>query len=248
MQVIRSAVIWVAVIGLTLLVSVGGLLVGLLPGGRRVSQKMIRGWGRNTLRIAGVSYRTVGLESIDLEGPCIFVANHQSTLDIPICIATLPGRVRMLGKHSLFRIPVFGWLLHREGFVPVNRKAKAKARLSLGAAERSLKRGARVFVFPEGTRTRTGELNLFKTGAFRLALATGVPIIPVTIIGARRILPAKHMLLNRGEIVLVAGEPIVTEGREASDRHQIRNRAREWIATTKESYEAELFPSSSSPA
>lgn len=248
MQTVKSILIWAVEIAYTMAAAAVILVVGLLPGGRRRSAEMIRGWARNVLRIAGVPCRSVGLESIDPEGPCIFVANHQSSLDIPICLATLPGKVRMLAKHSLFRIPVFGWALRREGFVPVHRRVGDKARLSLGPAEEALKHGARVFVFPEGTRSRTGEVGTFKSGAFRLALATGVPVVPVTIIGTERVLPAKALRLKRGEVVLVAGEPMPTQGLEPGHRHEMRARAKEWIAQTKRAYEAELFPSADSAA
>ncbi|MCK4771616.1 MAG: 1-acyl-sn-glycerol-3-phosphate acyltransferase [Candidatus Latescibacteria bacterium] len=237
-QHLRSRIIWGIVFIFTFLAASVALVALFLPGGRQYTVRLIRWWARVSLRLAGVRYRAIGVEKIPDEGPVVYIANHQSTLDIPVSIAVLPGRVRMMTKHSLFRIPVFGWLLHAEGFVPVDRKHLRKARLSLKPAARVIKKGVSVFVFAEGTRSRTGEVGAFKTGGYRLAIQAGVPIVPIALIGAENVLGARRWLIKKGEIILVVGEPIETESLEMGDRTRLRDETRQWIAETKKSYES----------
>ena len=236
MTMIRSLLIWCAVGVYTMVVASLALAAWVLPAGRERSERYIPRWARGVLRIAGVPTLIEGLEHFEGVGSCVVVANHESALDIPGCLSHLPGRVRMMAKESLFRVPIFGWLLRLEGFVPVDRKRIDKARRSVGPAEKALSKGMRLFVFPEGTRSRTGELGIFKTGAFRIALRAGVPVIPVCIVGAREILPAKAVRLRPGAITIVVGPPIPTLGSRAEDRHAIRSQARAWIEATKARY------------
>ncbi len=244
MQDLRSRLIWGLVGAFTIFVASSGLVALLLPGSRRFNVRLIRWWARVSLRIAGVQYRGIGLENVLEEGPCVFIANHQSTLDIPVSLALLPGRVRMMTKRSLFRIPVLGWLLHAEGFVPVDRGDAKKAQMSFGPAARMLKKGSRVFVFAEGTRSETGEVMQFKSGGFRLAIQAGVPIVPVALIGTEKLLAAKRRHIKKGNILLVVGEPIETENLNKGDRLRLRDQTRAWIRETKKHYESESLPAS----
>jgi 1-acyl-sn-glycerol-3-phosphate acyltransferase len=236
MRDIRSAVTWLLVLPFTLGVCLLLVPARLLPGGKRLTERIVRFWGARSMRMAGIPWKIEGLDRVPLEGACIFVANHQSSVDIPVCLAALPGRVRMMAKRSLFHIPIFGWMLSLEEFIPVDRSTSRKARLSLGPAERFLRKGGRLLIFPEGTRSRDGELGMFKTGAFRLALSTGAPIVPLVIMGADDVLPPKSKRFYPGEVVLAVGEPIMTRGLESSERHPLRDRARAWIEQTRMVY------------
>lgn len=247
MRDIRSATIWLLVLSFTLGASLLLTFSRLLPGGKRLNEALVRKWASGTLRLAGIPWRIEGNDRVPEEGACIFVANHQSSVDIPVCLAALPGRVRMMAKRSLFRIPIFGWLLRLEDFIPVDRSAGRKARLSLAPAERFLRDGGRLLVFPEGTRSRTGELGMFKTGAFRLALSTGAPIVPVVIVGSDRVLPPKSKRFYPGEVVVAIGEPIITRGLESTQRHPLRDRARAWIEQTRRAYRERVGSRASPP-
>lgn len=235
-QQFKSRIIWTSVIVFTFLVASTCLAVLILPGGKNVTVKLIRWWAKWALKLAGVKYDVVGIENVPEDRPVVYVANHQSTLDIPVCMAALPGRVRMMAKHTLFKIPVFGWLLHAEGFVPVNRKDHKKARMSLKPAARNIKKGVSIFVFPAGTRSRTGEVGSFKTGAYRLAIEAGVPIVPLTLVGAEDLLGAARSLIKKGKITLIVGEPIETGDLEMTDRIRVRDETWQWISETKKSY------------
>ena len=235
-QQIKSRIIWAVVSIFTLLSALTVLAIVILPRGKYVTVRIIRWWARWSLRLAGVKYEVIGIENVPEGRPVVFVANHQSTLDIPVCLAALPGRVRMMAKHTLFRIPVFGWALYAEGFVSVNRNDRMKARMSLGSATRKLKQGISIFVFPAGTRSRTGEVGTFKTGGYRLAIDAGVPIVPLTLLGAEDLLAAARGLIKKGKITLIVGEPIETENLELTDRTRVRDETWQWISETKKSY------------
>jgi 1-acyl-sn-glycerol-3-phosphate acyltransferase len=241
---LHSRTAWIAVAFFTVFASAIAIIALIFPGGRRYNIWHVRWWARALMRIARVRVDARGLENIPAEGACIYVANHQSLLDIPAVTSILPGRVRFMAKRSLFKIPIFGWCLSLEGFVPVDRADREKAGRSLEPAEKVLDTGTRLFVFPEGTRSRTGEMGTFKTGAFRLAIATGVPIVPVAIIGAEKALAPGRKLIRAGTVTVVAGEPIDPAGMNQNQRHQFRDQAREWIEETRAAYGRERSDSS----
>jgi 1-acyl-sn-glycerol-3-phosphate acyltransferase len=190
------------------------------------------------MKLAGVKTVIVGKEKLPVDGPAIYISNHESVLDIPTVMSLLPSGVNMFAKRSLFRIPIFGWAMYAQGFVPVVRKNRKKARRSLAPAERALSRGRQLFIFPEGTRSRSGTLGQFKTGAFRLGIATGAPIVPLALIGAHSILPPRRRWIRRGTITMVVGDQIETTGLDQSDRHELKEMARDWIKETREAYSA----------
>ncbi len=230
---IHSRTAWIAAALFTLFAAAVAIVALVFPGGRRYNVGHVRWWGRALLRLARVGIEGRDLEKIPAEGSCIYVSNHQSMLDIPAVLAVLPGRVRFMAKRSLFRIPIFGWCLSLEGFVPVDRADRNKARQSLNPARKALGTGTRLFVFPEGTRSRTGRVGTFKTGAFRLAIDTGVPIVPIAIVGAEKVLPPGRKRVRRGTITVIAGDPIDPTTYSANQRHKLKDRAREWIVKTK---------------
>lgn len=160
-----------------------------------------------------------GLERIPQEGGVILVSNHISYAD-PLLLGgaiTRRRRVRALAKESLFRAPIVGWILRKMGHVPVHRGTD-KASEALASAIDELNDGGAIFIYPEGTVPRNGEwLGNFKTGAARLALATGAPVIPIAQIGAEQVLPARkdqhpiktllRAFIHRPTVRIVVGEP-----------------------------------------
>ncbi|MFC1500557.1 lysophospholipid acyltransferase family protein [Candidatus Zixiibacteriota bacterium] len=238
-QELHSRIIWIAAAGVSVIIAALTILLLLTPDGRMRSAKLIQRWAGLLLKLASVKTRAIGLEKLPDEGPTIFIANHQSILDIPVVITTLPIGLCMFAKRSLFKIPIFGWAMSAQGFVPVVRHDRSKARQSLQPAERILREGRQLFIFPEGTRSRTGELGTFKTGAFRLGISTETPIVPLTLIGGDSILPPRRRLIKRGRITMVVGEAIDTAGLDLSDRHELRDRTWNWMAETKKHYSEE---------
>lgn len=121
-------------------------------------------------------------------GPFIVVANHQSILDI-LLLSRMPREMKWIAKEELFEVPWVGWMLHMSGDIPIRRGDAESGGEALGKAKAYLARGMSVMLFPEGTRSKTGKLLPFKSGAFRLAVETGVPVLPVAVHGTARGMP-----------------------------------------------------------
>ena len=151
-------------------------------------------------------------------GACVFVANHASAADIPILFSSLPIQFRIVAKDSLFFIPILGWCMRLAGYISINRTNPKKAIRSLKRAARQIREGYPAVVFPEGTRTRTGRLQPFKTGAFLLAIESGVPIVPVGISGSFDIIAKGGMKIRAGaQVELRIGPAIETTGYTIGD-------------------------------
>ncbi len=129
----------------------------------------------------GWRIRVEGREHIP-SGPCVFVANHQSAMDIP-AVMGLFTPYKFVAKASLFRLPLVGWMMSLLGYVPLVRGTSQSMEKLLGPCRLWLRRGMPVFIFPEGTYSADGTLLPFKRGAFQLALEEHVPVVPVLVEG-----------------------------------------------------------------
>jgi 1-acyl-sn-glycerol-3-phosphate acyltransferase len=185
------------------------------------------GWSRNILRAAGTPVIAEGLEHIPRDQPVIYASNHSSMFDIWALFATLPGSVRFVAKRELFKIPLLGPAMLAAGHIPIDRTARKSAFEAYDEAARTIQRGtSSIVVFPEGTRSRTGELLPFKNAPFGLAIAAQVPIIPVYVHHTFEILPKGALRLRPRPIRLLAGNPIMTAGLRPEDRERLRDEVR----------------------
>lgn len=153
------------------------------------------------MRALGVRVRVEGLNNIP-QGVCLFVANHCSNADPPAVLGVIPRRVSILAKDSLFRIPVVSWAFRLARFVPVNRANREAAVASVDRATEYLKQGVSFLVYPEGTRSADGRLLPFKKGSFVMAIKAGVPVVPISVVGAHRILRKNEFAIHPGEIIV----------------------------------------------
>lgn len=162
------------------------------------SHAIARTWARGILGVADVSLDVEGRENL-IDGPVVVMANHQSYIDVPILMLGLPYDLNFVAKKQLSYIPMFGWGMKAMGHVFVDRGNTEAAIRTLDEAADQIRAGTNVGVFPEGTRSKTGELLRFKKGGFVLAIKSGVPILPVSIDGSRDLLPvgAKRILPGR---------------------------------------------------
>lgn len=170
-------------------------------------------WSQDLLKILKVNYRVHNPYQVDLKqqgNKYILMSNHASLFDIPLIFVAIPGRIRMLAKKELFRIPLFGQAMKAAGFPAVDRNNTAQAIKDLDALKlQMIHEGIVPWIAPEGTRSRDGSLQAFKTGGFMLALQTEATIIPVAIRGASKILPPDTMNFNLGETIEIhIEEPI----------------------------------------
>jgi len=189
-----------------------GAIVGFIPPRGDWTLKGSRLWARIILAAAGVRLRVEGREAVPRDRAVVFMANHESWLDIPVLLAAIPVQVRFLAKKSLFSIPFFGWAISSMGFIPVDRKNRREAIKSFEQAAQRIRAGRSVLVFPEETRTPDGNLLPFQRGGFLIAIKAGLPIVPVGLDGPRRCLPKHSYLLRPGTITVRFGEPIPTAG------------------------------------
>ncbi len=186
-------------------------------------------WSRAIVRFAKITIDVQGLEHAPLEESFVVMSNHQSHYDIPVLFQALrPRRLRMVAKSELFRLPIWTGAMRAAGFVEVNRQNRISAMRSLDRARDAIVSGTSIWIAPEGTRSPDGELGSFKKGGFHLAAGAGARILPVSVEGTRRILPAKGTRVHNGEHVrVVVHEPIRTS--EDADQKQIMALVRDRI-------------------
>ena len=155
------------------------------------------------------------------------MANHQSQFDIPILYTLLPGvPLSFVAKQSLFSIPFLGWAMRAAGHIAIDRDNRRKAMHSIDQAVRWAKQGARIIIFPEGTRNKNLEqLAEFKVGGMILALKCGLPIVPLVLAGTGEILPKGSLRIGSGrrDILLKALAPIDTAGYTLKQREQLKD-------------------------
>lgn len=180
-----------------------------------------RWFARQMRWLSSVWLRTAGAEIIiesavpleELFGRPVFLAgNHQSTLDIPLMALVAGGKIRFFAKSSLFHVPFMGWAMTVKGFTPVYRESARKTKPALDRAVARLRdREASFVIFPEGTRSKTGELLPYRRGAFSLARRAGVPVVPFALEGTGRVMPKGAWGPTPGRVRVVLGAPIETK-------------------------------------
>jgi 1-acyl-sn-glycerol-3-phosphate acyltransferase len=192
-----------------------------------------RTWSRLILRTTGVRVDVTGLDRIDPDGTYVFVANHQSIYDIPILFWSVPNQLRIIAKESLGNFPFLGWHLRRTGHMLVDRSRPDKSRI-FGWASRLTADGLSLIVFPEGTRSADGRVGRFKGGSFFLALESGLPVVPLSVVGSRHVMLKGRLATYPGHVRLIVHPPIDTTGLSGRDAREFAERVREIIAPDAE--------------
>jgi 1-acyl-sn-glycerol-3-phosphate acyltransferase len=199
----------------TLILGLPALLLGVLDRTGSAPHRIACHWARFILGACGVKVTVEGRENVPA-GPAVFAANHTSALDIPILFGHLPVSFRIIYKRSLSWLPLVGWHLYLGGHVAIDRGNPFKAKKSLDAAARRIRGGTSVAVFPEGTRGSSPLPGLFKRGSFLLAIDAGVPVVPVSVVGVKRVAPHGILTLRPGTVT-VRIHPPVAPGRARED-------------------------------
>jgi 1-acyl-sn-glycerol-3-phosphate acyltransferase len=163
---------------------------------------------------------------LDPKRSYLFVMNHQSMLDIPVAFAFIPINIRFLFKKILYWVPFLGWFVWRTKMVPIDRDNPKEAYGSLATGVRRLGEGISIIAYPEGTRSTGGEILKFKRGAFVLAQAAGVPVVPIAIDGTHKVLPRSGFKIRPGRVTFKIGEPIETKEFGSTHKEIDRLRAR----------------------
>jgi 1-acyl-sn-glycerol-3-phosphate acyltransferase len=195
---------------------------------------------RAGLAMVRVRVEVSGLERLDPNQTYIFTPNHQSLIEVPLFVAYLGRNPAYLGKKEVFKYPVFGYGIRLIGVVPVDRSNSPAAVESAKLATENLRRGKSYVVYPEGTRSRDGHLLPFKKGAFMMAIDAGVPIVPVTVSGATKIMPKAKVKVFPSTVRLTIHEPISTAGYSKENVVELMERTRAKIFSALDEAEAEL--------
>ena len=227
---IRTA--WAVLNGVvsTFILSIVVIVAGLIPDNQNFQNRVAILWSRWLLWAAGARVRIEGRENIRLDAPQIFASNHASWYDVWALAAYIPKRYRFVAKKELQAIPLFGRAWTSAGHISVDRGDRNSAIATLEAAGDMIRRDkSSIVIFPEGTRSPSGELLPFKKGAFMLALHTRVDIVPVGIVGSRHVLPKGRLRVRSGEIVLRFGKPIPIAEYGEHNREQLVLRVRRAI-------------------
>jgi 1-acyl-sn-glycerol-3-phosphate acyltransferase len=234
MRALRLSVVWPLIALATVAFGTPAIFAALLPPRGDWFLRFARGWARTLLAIAGVRVEVRAAGSLPRDRSFVVAANHESFCDVLVILAHLPMQVRFLAKRSVFRVPILGWSIAAAGFIPVDREERSRSAAAVEAALHRLRGGRSVVVFPEETRSPSGELLPFKKGAAHLALKSGLPILPLGLAGSFRVLPKGTLVITPGPVVLVIGRPIETEGRPPRDRAALTGELRERVHALRE--------------
>lgn len=199
--------------------------------GRRLRGRWMRRFGRFTSGLTPL-WRF----SVEGEGPAnigqsayVVVSNHQSSSD-PFLISWLPWDMRWVAKEELFKLPLIGQLMHLSGDIPLRRGERASVQEMFKECHATLKAGVSVMLFPEGTRSRDGELQAFKDGAFDLAIKAGVPVLPLVVEGTHTCRPKGSLWFGDAHAVVKVLAPVPTAGMTEADIPRLRELVRSRIA------------------
>jgi 1-acyl-sn-glycerol-3-phosphate acyltransferase len=226
---IRSALLVTLGVAITGFISLWCIIISIIPNSENRIHAIAKLWAKILLLISNTKVEVIGKENILRGKPQIFMANHQSDFDILIALGHIPGQFRWIAKKELFSIPIFGAAMKTAGYIEIDRQNHEKAMQSLDEAALRIREGKSVMSFPEGTRSRDGEIKFFKQGIFHLAIKSGVPIIPVSIIGSGRIMPKRSLKITPGRVKLVIGKPVDVKSYYIENRHELIDQVRKVI-------------------
>jgi 1-acyl-sn-glycerol-3-phosphate acyltransferase len=181
-------------------------------------------WSWVFSQLTFIRYKFYGRENFKKGQSYIYVSNHTSFLDLPGIRMIIPGQFRPLAKKELLKIPVFGWIAQAATII-VDRSSHDSRKKSIDKLKLFLKQGISILIFAEGTQNRTREiLQPFHDGAFRIAVDTQQPVLPMVVIGAGKLMPPSTVNLRPGTIRIYVGEQIETEGLEPADVSALKQR------------------------
>lgn len=194
--------VWTIICGFT------GMFIAAVLRSPQLTLSFVPGkmWAPVTLFLLGIRTRITGRENADPEVPSIYVVNHSSFLDIPVCVMGIPVKLNFIAKKELKNAPIIGWYVTATRQIFIDRKNREKAMQSMRKAAQRIDEGKSVLSYAEGTRSKDGEIKMFRRGAFTIANEKNIRIVPVAVTGAFECLPPGAFLVRPGTIQLTIGE------------------------------------------
>ena len=225
----RSVATYLAVSAYVILLGPPGMLIVLVFGWVDLLYILARGGVRLGFTCSGIRCQVAGRDRLPAGRAAVYCANHESNIDAPLLFLELHPRLRLLFKAEFGKVPILGRAARMGGFIPVERDNPVQSQAAVDRAAESLARGESFLVFPEGTRSRTGELLPFKKGGFIMAIRAQVPIVPVAIRGGRAAMAKGSALIRPVSARVTIGRPIETTGMTIDDRVALVAAARRQI-------------------
>ncbi len=226
---------WIFLFPLILLSTIifgSGCIIAALTLGETATNIFAVIWAKTACFFVPLKVRVLGEENFSSKKSYIIVVNHQSMADIIILQAYVRLNIKWIMKKELESIPLFGFACKKLGCIYVDRFNHASALASMQKARKSLSKNSSVIFFPEGTRSRDGKLLSFKKGAFRFAMATGLPVLPITIKDSFKILPADSVDVTPGTVTVIVHPPVSMENKTLEDLNEIITTTKKTIAST----------------
>jgi 1-acyl-sn-glycerol-3-phosphate acyltransferase len=230
-----------AISAYTVVLGAASLVSSVFDRSGQFAHRCARAWSWLILKTTGVQVAVQGLDRLTPGRTYIFVANHQSHYDTPVIFSSLPFQLRIIAKESLARFPVLGWHLKRGGHLFVDRRHPDRSGI-LKRWGALVSEGLSLIIYAEGTRSANGHVARFKAGSFLLAIQAGLPIVPLAVIGTRRIMPKGRLRTEPAQVTLVVHDPIQPPALEApttNDAKLLAERVHGIVAATVESHQFE---------
>jgi len=226
---LHTAIIYIVVFFDTILFSVLASIFGIFNPYSNATDWCIITWAKIILWVSGVKLTVEGLDNIDTSKPYIYTMNHIGMYDIPAAFIAIPQTARFIAKKELFKIPILSTGMRLAGILKIDRGNSAEAKKTLEKATQTIKNGCSVIIFPEGTRSKTNEIQNFKKGGFIIAIQGAIPILPTVIAGTQYIFPKGSRLVKTGNIHIKFLHPVDTELYSYDKRNVLVNEIREMM-------------------
>lgn len=193
-------------------------------------------WSKFLLLIVGASVKIEGKEKLNKDNSAIYVANHSSHFDIPVLFNKMGFFLHFIAKIELKKIPLFGWGCSMVDIIWIDRKNKIKAQQSMHEAGEHIRKGLNVISFPEGTRSKTGEIGMFRRGSFMLAQQANVDVVPLYLKGTRKLNPPGTMSFRPSKVTIVVGDRLPIEGYKNHSPEEFANEVQMIVKKMEEEY------------